>query len=39
LIFTPRALEADNVAIVSRDIKGILIIDFPLASEAIAIAL
>jgi hypothetical protein len=38
-MFIPRALEADNVAIVSLDIKGILMIDFPLASEAIAIAL
>jgi hypothetical protein len=38
-MFIPRALEADNVAIVSLDIKGILMIDLPLASEAIAIAL
>jgi hypothetical protein len=39
LIFAPKALDADNVANVSRDSKGILMTDFPLASEAIAIAL
>jgi hypothetical protein len=39
MIFAPNALDADKVAMVSLDSKGLLIIDFPSASEAMAIAL
>ena len=39
LVTTPSALQAEIVASVSRENRGFLIVDFPSASDAIAIAL